>query len=186
MKKTSLTSATLFCVLTFLPTLAHAHPGHPGHDDDFLSGLAHPFSGLDHMLAMIAVGIWAAQLGGRARWAVPSAFVSVMMLGGALGMAGVTVPHVEAALLSTVVLLGLLIVTAVRLPLAVNVAIVGVFAAIHGLAHGAEIPANASGVAYTVGFAFATAVLHGVGLVGAALLGFSARIPAAACPIPRR
>jgi urease accessory protein len=186
MKKSSSLSAILFSALTFLPTLVHAHPGHPGHDDDFLSGLAHPFAGLDHVLAMIAVGIWAAQLGGRARWALPAAFVTVMMLGGALGMARVTIPMVDSAILCSVVMLGLLIVTAARPPLGVSLGLVGLFASVHGLAHGAEIPANASGFAFTGGFALATAALHSTGLILAALLGFSARVPVSARAASRR
>lgn len=171
MKKSTTASAVLFSALTFIPTLAHAHPG---HGSGFAAGVAHPLTGLDHILAMAAVGLWAAQLGGRARWAVPAAFVGVMMLGSALGMAGVTMPMVDSAILCSVVMLGLLITTAARLPLAASLALVGLFAAFHGLAHGAEIPATASGLAYTGGFALSTAALHGAGFaLGAGLQRFA-------------
>jgi urease accessory protein len=167
MKKST---AALLSALTFLPTLAHAHPGLPGHTHGFAAGVAHPLGGLDHVLAMVAVGLWAAQLGGRARWAVPAAFVGVMTLGSALGMAGVTLPLVDSAILCSVVLLGLLIAAAARLPLAASVALVGMFAAFHGLAHGAELAANPSGLAYLGGFALTTAALHGSGFALAAVL----------------
>ena len=170
MKKSTTASALLFSALTFIPTLAHAHPGLPGHTHGFEAGLAHPLSGLDHVLAMVAVGLWAAQLGGKARWAVPAAFVGVMTLGSALGMAGVSMPMVDSAILCSVVLLGLLVTAAARLPLAVSLAVVGLFAAFHGLAHGMELPADASGLAYTSGFALATAALHGAGFALAATL----------------
>ena len=161
------TSALLVSALTFIPTLAHAHPGHGA---GFAAGAAHPLMGLDHLLAMLAVGLWAAQLGGRARWMVPAAFVAVMSVARVLGMPGVAVPMVESVILCSVVILGLLIATMARLPLAASVALVGVFAAFHGLAHGMELPANASGVTYTAGLALATAALHGAGLALAAVL----------------
>jgi urease accessory protein len=166
--------AAFVTALSLAPTLAHAHPG---HGLGFQSGLAHPVQGLDHLLAMIAVGLWAAQLGGRARWAVPAAFLCVMMLGNVLGMAGAAVPFVEPAIVCSVVLLGLLVVTAARLPLMMSMALVGGFALFHGLAHGAEVPTNASGLAYTLGFVLTTAAFHGCGLAaGAALVRF-AKIP---------
>jgi urease accessory protein len=161
MKNSTTAFALLVSALTFIPTLAHAHPGHGA---GFTAGMAHPLAGLDHVLAMLAVGLWAAQLGGRARWAVPAAFVGVMALGSALGMAGVTMPMVEPAILCSVVILGLLVSMAVRVPLAASLALVGAFAAVHGLVHGAELPVNASGLSYTGGFALATAALHGAGL----------------------
>ena len=162
---------TLFCprllpllVFFLLPTLAQAHPGIPGHTHGFANGLAHPLTGLDHLCAMVAVGLWAAQRGGRALWLVPSVFVSVMVLGGALGMAAVPIPFVEPGIVASVLVLGVLIAAAVRLPLAVSLLVVGVFAVFHGYAHGAEMPATASGLAYGLGFAAATASLHLVGI----------------------
>jgi urease accessory protein len=170
MKKSTFITASLISAFSLVPTLAQAHPGIPGHTHGFAAGFAHPLLGLDHVLAMVAVGLWAAQLGGRARWAVPSAFVAVMSLGSALGMAGVMVPLVDSAILCSVVLLGLLVTMAVRVPLAASVALVGLFAVFHGLAHGAEMPANVSGLAYAVGFAIATTALHAVGFGFATVL----------------
>lgn len=153
------TTVTLAAFLS-LAGFAQAHPGHGG---GFASGFAHPLHGPDHLLAMLAVGLWAAQLGGRARWAVPAAFVGVMAVGGALGMAGAGLPLAERGIVASVLILGLLIAAAVRLPLAAGVAVVGIFALCHGYAHGAEMPETAAGAVYALGFAGATALLHGCG-----------------------
>lgn len=147
--------------------LAHAHPGHDGDHGltwDFSGGLAHPFSGWDHVLAMVAVGLWAAQLGGRARWLVPTAFVGAMTLGTALGHSGFALPGTEQGIAASVLVLGLLVAAAVRLPVAVGMGLVGVFAIFHGLAHGAEMPATAGGLGYGAGFVAATALLHATGV----------------------
>ena len=112
------------------------------------------------MLAMVAVGLWAGLNGGRALWAWPVAFVGVMLAGGALGMAGVAVPMVEPGILASVIVLGLLVLTAARLPVALGAALVGVFALLHGHAHGAELPTEAAAATYAAGFALATALLH--------------------------
>jgi urease accessory protein len=149
-------------VLMLVPVLAQAHPGHNG--TGFTHGFIHPLSGLDHLLAMFAVGLWAAQLGGRALWAVPAAFLSVMVLGGALGMAHLQIPFIEQGILLSVLVLGVLIAAAVRLPLGVSMAIVGLFALCHGIAHGAEMPENAAGFAYGAGFVLTTALLHASGM----------------------
>ena len=127
---------TLAAALAVVPW-ASAHPGHDGDHDfnwDFSGGLVHPLSGLDHLLAMIAVGLWAAQLGGRARWLVPAAFVGVMALGAALGHAGMNFSGMEQAIAASVLVLGLLVARSVRLPVAAGMALVGVFALFHGLA----------------------------------------------------
>ena len=153
-------TAALLAAL-FLPTLAGAHPGHGA--GGVVNGLAHPLQGLDHLLAMLAVGLWAAQLGGRARWAVPAAFVGAMAVGGALGMAGAGLPLAEQGIAASVLILGLLIAAAVRLPLVAGAALVGIFALCHGYAHGAEMPETAAGAVYALGFAGATALLHGCG-----------------------
>jgi len=152
----------LVASLTLIPALAQAHPGHGSAG--FVPGFAHPLNGADHLLAMVAVGLWAAQLGGRAFWAIPAAFVSVMTLGGALGMMHAPIPFVEQGILLSVLTLGVLIAAAVRLPLAASAAIVGLFALCHGFAHGAEMPQNATGFAYGAGFALTTALLHGCGM----------------------
>lgn len=148
---------------------AFAHPGH-GLTDSFAAGIAHPLGGLDHMAVMIAVGLWAALKGGRALWLWPSAFVGVMLVGGALGMAHVTLPLVEPGILASVVALGLLVALAVDLPVSVGAAIVGVFALLHGHAHGTEVAETVSGAEYMAGFALATATLHLIGIGFAQLM----------------
>jgi urease accessory protein len=155
--------ALLLTALLFVPTLAHAHTG-IGDPNGFAHGFQHPLFGLDHLLAMIAVGLWAAQIGGRALWAVPLTFVAVMAMGGALGISGVPVPFVEQGIATSILLLGLLIALAVRLPLGFSIPLVALFAICHGHAHGAEMPVNASGFAYAAGFAIATAFLHATGI----------------------
>ncbi|MFA6287242.1 MAG: HupE/UreJ family protein [Opitutaceae bacterium] len=154
-------------VLAFLPAIASAHPGHDGDHGfgwDFSGGFVHPLGGWDHLLAMIAVGLWAAQLGGRARWLVPAAFVSVMTLGAVLGHGGLQIAGTEQGIAASVLVLGLLVATAARLPAAASMAIVGVFALFHGLAHGAEMPATSAGLSYGLGFVLATSLLHAAGL----------------------
>lgn len=162
--------------LLLLPVLAHAHPGHDGEHGgglvwDFAGGFGHPLGGWDHLLAMVAVGLWAAKLGGRARWAVPAAFVGALAAGAALGAGGLVVGGVEQAIAASVAVFGLLLVSAARLPLWAGVAVAGGFAVFHGLAHGAEMPAAASGVAFGAGFVLATALLHLAGLGLGALAG---------------
>ncbi|MDD5200893.1 MAG: HupE/UreJ family protein [Terrimicrobiaceae bacterium] len=159
MKKIALPVAALLA----LPAVAQAHVG-AGDTHGFTHGFGHPLFGLDHELAMIAVGLWAAQAGGRALWAVPATFVTVMALGGALGMAHVPVPFIEPGIAASVLIFGLLIAFAVRLPLAASIPLVGLFAIFHGHAHGAEMPEDASGAAYAIGFMLATATLHAAGI----------------------
>jgi urease accessory protein len=161
--KKSFTTTLLLSALTLVPTLAHAHPGPPGHHSAMSAGLMHPLTGLDHLLAMIAVGMWASQLGGRARWAVPVTFMGVMTLGSILGMLGLRLPAVELAIFASVVLLGLLVAGAARMRLEACMAAVGFFAFFHGLAHGVEIPATANGFGYAAGFIIATGALHALG-----------------------
>jgi urease accessory protein len=152
--------ALLLSLIFLVPSLAQAHPGMPGHTHGFSNGLLHPLTGLDHICAMVAVGLWAAQRGGRALWLVPLTFVSIMVVGGILGMGGVGIPYVEQGIAASVLVLGIFIAAAVRLPLAASMAIVGLFAIFHGYAHGAEMPGSASGFAYGIGFVVATACLH--------------------------
>lgn len=153
----------LTALITMLPTLALAHPGHDG-STSFSTGFMHPMGGLDHLLAMIAIGLWAASMRGRALWAVPAAFVGTMIIGGALAMAGMRVPFVEEGILLSVVLMGALLIGSVRFDVKVCMAIAGVFALFHGAAHGMEMPLNAHGAEYALGFALATALLHVVGM----------------------
>ncbi len=149
--------------LLIMPTLAHAHGG-VGEASGFLRGAGHPLGGLDHICAMIAVGLWAAQMGGRSIWAVPLAFVSVMALGGAIGMMGINLPFIEQGIILSVIMLGVFIAAAIRLPLAASIIIVGLFAICHGHAHGVEMPGTVSGFAYGAGFVLATAFLHACGI----------------------
>jgi urease accessory protein len=144
---------------------AQAHTG-AGSTMGFTHGFAHPFSGLDHILAMVAVGLFAANLGGRALWLVPLSFVAMMAVGGALGVAGMEMPLVEIGIAASVIVLGLAVAMQLNLPVAGAMALVGFFALFHGHAHGAEMPTDASGLAYGVGFVLATATLHltGIGL----------------------
>jgi urease accessory protein len=154
--------------ITLAPRLAFAHTG-VGEPSGFWNGVAHPVTGLDHICAMFAVGLWAAQRGGRAIWIVPLAFVTVMALGGLLGMAAISLPMVEQGIAASVLVLGVLIAAAVRLPLLAGAILVGVFALFHGHAHGAEMPSTASGLEYGLGFTAATASLHFCG-IGTGLL----------------
>jgi urease accessory protein len=150
-------------ITTLLPTAAWAHPGH-GATVGFVQGFVHPVTGIDHVLAMVAVGLFAANLGGRSLWAVPLSFVLVMALGGALAVAGIVVPFVEAGIAISIIVLGLAIALRWQWPVAAAMALVGAFAIFHGHAHGAEMPVEASGLEYGLGFMLATALLHAVGI----------------------
>src|SRR5581483_4853903 len=130
----------------------------------FAHGFAHPLSGLDHLLAMVAVGLYAALLGGRALWLVPASFVTMMTVGGAIGMAGIALPYTEVAIALSVVVLGLALALRIGVPTLAAMALVGAFAVFHGYAHGVEMPAAASSYAFAAGFVLATTLLHGVGL----------------------
>ena len=156
----------LALALALVPMVAQAHPGHGSETAGIGAGLAHPFTGLDHILAMIAVGLWAVQLGKRALWLLPVSFVSAMAAGAALGMAGVRLPFVEPAILASVIGLGALVAFAARLPLGASAAVVAVAALFHGQAHGSEMPADASGLLSVTGFILATAMLHAIGIAG--------------------
>lgn len=142
---------------------ALAHPG-GSHDYSFLGGFQHPFTGLDHVLAMVAVGLWAGLNGGRALWAWPAAFVGLMIAGGVLGALEVPLPLIEPGILASVVVLGLLIVLAVRLPVLAGAAIIAVFALLHGHVHGMEVHAEPAALTTALGFVAATALLHALGL----------------------
>jgi urease accessory protein len=159
--------------LVAVPGAALAHPGH-ADVAGFSQGFAHPLGGLDHVLAMVAVGVYAALLGGRALWAVPAAFVGAMATGAALGAAGVPMPHVEIAITLSVVALGLAVALRIGLPTLGAMTLVGLFAVFHGHAHGAEMVMEAGGPAYAAGFLLATALLHGAGLAAGLLTARSA------------
>jgi urease accessory protein len=146
-----------------LPTAAFAHTG-VGETSGFMHGFSHPISGLDHILAMVMVGVFAWQLGGRALWLVPTSFVLMMAVGGTLGVFGIDVPFVEIGITLSVIVLGLGVALGVKTPAVVAMAVVGLFAIFHGHAHGAEMPEDAGGVAYAAGFMIATALLHIAGI----------------------
>jgi urease accessory protein len=133
--------------------------------------MGHPISGLDHILAMLMVGVFAWQLGGRALWLVPMTFVVVMAVGGTLGIAGVGVPFVEIGIALSVVVFGAIVAFHVKAPTAAAMGVVGLFAIFHGQAHGAEIPEDAGGVAYAAGIMIATALLHLAGISAGFLIG---------------
>jgi urease accessory protein len=161
---------TLAAVLMLAPTTAFAHTG-AGYAHGFADGFAHPLGGLDHVLAMVTVGILAWQLGGRAIWLLPASFVSLMALGGAFGIAGESPPWVELGIAASVIVLGTMVALGVKAPLAVAMAIVGLFAIFHGYAHSTEMPLDASGGAYAAGFMLATALLHVAGIALGFLIG---------------
>jgi urease accessory protein len=148
---------------------AFAHPGHPSVPS-FHAGFSHPFSGMDHLLAMIAVGLWASQNKRPALWVLPVVFPLAMALGAAFGIAYGSFSGIESGIAATVAILGLFVAFACRLPIVLSAAIISVFAMLHGYAHGAELPHGVSSIAYVAGFMLATALLHTAGL-GIGLLG---------------
>jgi urease accessory protein len=146
-----------------VPTIASAHPGHEGAPG-FIHGFLHPLGGLDHILAMVAVGLFAARLGGRALWLVPASFVVTMAVAGVAGMTGFALPYVEAGIALSILVLGAAIALEMTMPVAAAMGLVAFFAVFHGHAHGAEMPETMSGLAYGGGFIAATAALHALGL----------------------
>ncbi len=155
--------AVFAALLTVLAEPALAHTG-AGPVSGATAGFGHPLGGLDHLLAMVAVGMLGAQLGGRALWAVPGAFVAAMVVGGVLGMAGVALPFVETGIVGSVIVLGLVIAWGKQVTMAPAMALAAVFALFHGHAHGTEMPAVAAGLEYAAGFVAATALLHALGV----------------------
>jgi urease accessory protein len=173
-------STFALAALLLAPTAALAHTG-AGAVHGFAHGFMHPIGGLDHILAMVTVGILASQLGGRALWLVPGAFVLVMAAGGAAGVAGVNLPFVEIGIAASVVVLGAMVALKMKAPVAAAMGLVGFFAIFHGYAHGAEMPSAAAGLTYGLGFMVATALLHVVGIgLGLAAGRIGARHGAAA------
>lgn len=148
----------LALALMATPALAH-----PGHGASLLDGLAHPFTGLDHMLAMTAVGLWAASRGGRAVWLWPLSFVGAMLAGFVVGQAGLALPLVEPAILASVIVIGALVAARAQAPLIAGMAVLVLFGAAHGYAHGVEA-GHGAGLAFPLGFAVSTLLLHGAGL----------------------
>jgi urease accessory protein len=149
--------------MAMFATPALAHTGH-GDVSTFRDGLLHPLFGLDHVLAMLAVGLWAGMVGGRALMAWPASFVIAMLAGGIVGVALPGLPMVEPAIALSVVTLGTVVAFGWRLPTVVGAAVCAAFGIVHGYAHGAEMPGGQPFVLYGAGFALATAALHGVGI----------------------
>lgn len=173
-------AGTLALLLVTAVPAASAHP-FATHGAGFAAGLTHPFLGLDHLLAMLGVGIWATQIARRqqrmhAVWIAPLAFVVVMTLTAMAAIAGLALPAVEAGLAASVLVLGLLITVGLGLSLRAGAFLVALFAAFHGHAHGVEMPYGAAMVGYGAGFALATAALHALGVAGALLLASRATL----------
>ena len=155
--------ATFAVVMLLCAPSAFAHP-QKGEAVGFLTGFRHPISGLDHVLAMVAVGLWGAQLGAPAIWLLPVAFPMVMALGGMLGLMGVPIPGIEYGIALSAILLGAAVMFELRPPLGVAAALVGFFAIFHGHAHGTELPPGQSALLYSIGFVIATGCLHALGI----------------------
>jgi urease accessory protein len=164
-KQTGLSAFAL--ALTFASP-AFAHTGH-GDVAGFMAGLAHPVFGLDHLLAMVTVGLWAGLVGGRSLFVWPASFLGAMLGGGALAMGGVMLPGVELVIAASVVALGLAVALGLTPQIVLGAALIALFGLAHGHAHGLEAPEAGSGLAYAAGFVLATAGLHGLGLVAVLL-----------------
>ena len=155
-------ATTIVCLIS--PVLAHAHV-EQGQAAGFVTGLEHPWSGLDHILAMIAVGLWGAQLGNPAIWVLPVAFPMMMAAGGLMGLLGIPLPGVEVGIAVSAIILGLMVLLDLRAKLVIAALLVGFFAIFHGHAHGTELPAGQSGLLYSMGFVIGTGCLHGIGIL---------------------
>lgn len=131
----------------------------------FVTGLEHPWSGLDHVLAMIAVGLWGVQLGNPALWLLPVTFPIVMAFGAMMGLMGMPLPGIEIGIALSAILLGMMVLGEIRPKILVAAMLVGIFAIFHGHAHGTELPAGQSGLLYSMGFVVATGCLHGIGIL---------------------
>jgi len=162
----------MFGVMLSTPAMAHVIGPSGG---GLAQGFTHPFSGLDHILAMVAVGLWASQLGRPAYWMLPLTFTAVMAVGAVLGIAGLPLQWVEIGIAGSVIILGTLVASALKPSLAASVALIGMFALMHGHSHGTELPQSASAVMYATGFLIATVVLHTIGLA----TGWASRQPPA-------
>lgn len=157
-------SVVVMAIYVLLPTSVHAHV-QQSQAVGFITGLEHPWSGLDHVLAMIAVGLWGAQLGNPAIWILPITFPLVMSLGAMMGLLGIPLPGIEIGIAVSAIVLGVLVFGEVRLKLVLAAILVGCFAVFHGHAHGTELPAEQSGLLYSMGFVVGTGCLHGIGIL---------------------
>jgi urease accessory protein len=154
---------SLSFVATYWPSSVLAHV-ESGQATGFATGLQHPWSGLDHVLAMIAVGLWGAQLGSPAIWVLPVIFPMVMSMGAMMGLLGIPLPGIEIGIAVSAIILGIMVVGEIRPKLIIAAVLVGFFAIFHGHAHGTELPEGQSGLLYSMGFVIATGCLHGVGI----------------------
>jgi urease accessory protein len=168
---------------TLAPCVALAHLDQ-GTAAGFLSGFAHPLSGWDHIFAMVAVGMWGAQLRAPAIWLLPVTFPLVMAVGGLLGLLGIPLPGVEIGIAASAIVLGLMVVLEARPPLALSMAIVALFAVFHGYAHGTELAPGTSAIAYSLGFVIATGALHGIGIALGLIRRRPAGVPALRAAVP--
>ncbi len=162
----------LISLLFFVPETAVAHAPE-GAGGGFFTGFLHPIMGVDHLVAMIAVGLWGAFLGERALWILPIVFPSIMAVGAALGIIGLEIPLIEFVIALSGVVLGALIALRVRAPLAIAMVLVGIFAIFHGYAHGVEMPQQNSAIIYSAGFVIGTGLLHLAGIA----IGFATLLP---------
>ncbi len=163
MKRNTCTTGLLITGLLLLAPAAYAHT-HGATLGGFGNGLTHPFRGIDHLLAMLAVGLWASQLGGSAVWKVPLAFVVTLLLGAGIAVVGINLPFAETIIAASVVILGLVIALRWRAAPLLASLTVALFAVFHGYAHGIELPVAAAVSSYFAGFALATLLLHATGL----------------------
>jgi urease accessory protein len=164
-------SSLIVLLVIFCQSPALAHPGHDVPGSGAVAGLLHPILGLDHLLAMLTVGLLSAQLGGRAIWVVPGSFITCMIVGGLAGMAKWDLPAIELGIAGSIIVLGLAVAVDRRFPLAIPMACAGLFGFLHGHAHGTEMPGINSPMLYALGFIVATAGLHLAGV----LIGQSVR-----------
>lgn len=157
------TAALVTLAITAFSTAASTHVG--DHSNmTFAEGLAHPFTGLDHLLAMVAVGLWASQLGRSAIWLLPVTFPLFMAIGAAFGIGGAELPWMEIAIAGSVLMLGVAVALALRPSLVISAALIALFALVHGYSHGVELPASVSALTFGVGFVASTLVLHAIGV----------------------
>ena len=161
----------VFIIIACAPIAALAHPSAPGHTQGIINGVLHPLSGWDHLLAMLAVGIWSVQCGRNSRWMLLLAFVSAMVVGGIMGMTWRTqVPMLEQGIASTVLVLGLMLAGSVRVSPIAGSCVVALFALFHGYAHGVEMPETVAGWDYGLGFVLATVAIIGAGILAGQMM----------------
>ena len=169
----------LISLLIVMPETAFAHaPG--GTGGGFVTGFLHPIMGVDHLVAMVAVGLWGAFLGERALWILPIVFPSIMAVGAAFGIVGLEIPLVEFVIALSGVVIGALIALRVRAPLAIAMVLVGIFAIFHGYAHGVEMPEQIRAITYSAGFVIGTGLLHLAGIA----IGFTTLLPRGELLVP--